>query len=114
MTGILKNTRDGVQNAGLVGGARSSSRQDQSGFLFVLHASRLANSACLEANKGWEWQEIVTDCRLHAPLAPNANRLVAAYGGKDKIRIELLNQYVDMDMLPESLRYTCQHLHLTK
>jgi len=43
-----------------------------------------------------------------------ANRLVAAYGGKDKLRIELLNQYVDMDTLPEALRYAFRNLHLIK
>ena len=42
------------------------------------------------------------------------NRLVAAYGGKDKLRIELLNQYVDMDTLPEALRYAFRTLRLTK
>ena len=43
-----------------------------------------------------------------------ANRLVAAYGGKDKLRIELLNQYVDVTTLPEALRYALRTLRLTK
>ena len=43
-----------------------------------------------------------------------ANRLVAAYGGKEKLRIELLNQYVDMDTLPEALRYAFRNLQLIK
>lgn len=43
-----------------------------------------------------------------------ANRLVTSYGGKDKLRIELLNQYVDVDTLPEALRYAFRNLHLTK
>ena len=43
-----------------------------------------------------------------------ANRLVAAYGGKDKLRIELLNQYVDVTTLPEALRYAFRTLRLTK
>ena len=42
------------------------------------------------------------------------NRLVTAYGGKDKLRIELLNQYVDMNTLPETLRHAFRDLHLTK
>jgi len=43
-----------------------------------------------------------------------ANRLVAAYGGKEKLRIELLNQYVDVDTLPEALRHAFKNLRLTK
>ena len=43
-----------------------------------------------------------------------ANRLVAAYGGKDKLRIELLNQYVDVTTLPEALHYAFRALRLTK
>lgn len=43
-----------------------------------------------------------------------AARLSSAFGGKEKLRIELLNQYVDMDTLPEALRYAFRNLHLIK
>jgi hypothetical protein len=43
-----------------------------------------------------------------------AARLSSAFGGKEKLRIELLNQYVDLDTLPQVLRYAFRTLRLTK
>jgi hypothetical protein len=60
-----------VQNPAPAGVARTIFCHARSGFLFVRHASRLANSACLEANMGWKWQEFVANCRLYAPVTPN-------------------------------------------
>lgn len=52
---------------------------------------------------------------IHQRLAIDfAARLSAAFGGKKKRRIELLNQYVDLDTLPQVLRYAFRTLRLTK
>lgn len=47
-------------------------------------------------------------------LIDYANRLATAYGGKERLRMELLNQLVDVDTLPEELRRAFRDLRLTK
>jgi len=47
-------------------------------------------------------------------LTDYANRLVAAYGSKDQLRVELSNQYVDVDTLPQALRAAFKDLQLIK
>jgi len=52
---------------------------------------------------------------IHQRLAIDfAARLSSAFGGKEKLRAQILKQRVDLDMLPDELRHAFRDLRLPK